>query len=88
MPAALAAAAPGCVYSSANTSELRCSFFWPYLLTKATVFMEWADVEEQSPFSLQESCHSSSAGVNLPALQSTGQISRSPSAPAKAELKY
>lgn len=49
VPAALAPPAPGCVYSSANASKVRCSFFWPCLLTKATVFMEWGYVKEQSP---------------------------------------
>lgn len=90
VPAAPAPAAPGCAHASANTPELRRSFFWPYLLTKPTVFMEWGYVKEQRPFSLQQSCHSSShgPGENLPALQSARQISHSPSAPAKAELKY
>lgn len=60
VPAALAPPAPGCVYSSANTSKPRCSFFWPYLLPKATVFMKWGYVKEQSSFSLQQSCHCSS----------------------------
>lgn len=48
VPAAPAPAAPGSVYSSANTSELRCSFSWPYLLTKATVFMEWEESSQPS----------------------------------------